>query len=401
MKKILSGNKSRSAVLLAFFTNGALVATWVSRIPAIQSKFGLSEGALGLVILGLSAGMLTALFLAGGLIARFGSPRVTLFCALVSCLTLPFLGIASTPIVLFGVLFVFGGGISAMDVAMNEQAVLVERNAKRPLMSSFHAGYSVGGVAGALMGAGMAAMTGLSTLPHFLTAAAIFSGAIVFSFPHLLPTERAVGKKEQVFRLPEHTLWIMGVIAFCAAIGEGAMADWSAVYLTQVLNTNAALAALGFAAFSLTMTIGRIFGDFLSRKWTPVLIVRAGGLIAALGIIAAVLTDNPIIAIAGFAAVGMGLANIIPLLFGAAGNFPGISTGAGIAGVATIGYAGFLVGPPLIGLVAEEISLRTALFFVALIIGTLVFSAKAISSQDKTGKRKRQGRTDKGGGRRI
>jgi len=268
-------------------------------------------------------------------------------------------------------------------VAMNEQAVLVERKAGRPLMSSFHAGYSVGGVAGALMGAGMAAMTGLSTLPHFVIAAVIFSGTIVFSFPHLVPTERGTGKKEPVFRLPERALWILGAIAFCSAIGEGTMADWGAVYLTQVLKANAAFAALGFAAFSLTMTIGRIFGDFLSRKWPPALIVRTGGFIAALGILAAVLTKSPIIAIAGFAAVGVGLANIIPLLFGAAGNFPGISTGAGIAGVATIGYAGFLVGPPFIGLVAEETSLRVALCLVALLVGTLIFTAKAISSQGK------------------
>jgi len=384
MRKILSGNKSRLAGLLAFFTNGALMATWVSRIPAIQSKLGLSEGALGMVLIGLSAGMLTALFLAGGLTARFGSTVVTLICALVSCLVLPFLAIVSQPIVLFAVLFVFGGGISAMDVAMNEQAVLVERNAGRPLMSSFHAGYSIGGVAGALMGAGMTAVAGLSTLHHFVIAAAIFSGVIVFSFPHLLPVERETGEKGVVFRFPERSLWILGAIAFCSAIGEGTMADWSAVYLTQVLNTEAALAALGFAAFSLTMTIGRIFGDFLSRKWTPALIVRAGGFIAALGVLMAVLTDNPLIAVAGFAAVGVGLANIIPLLFGAAGNFPGISTGAGIAGVATIGYAGFLVGPPFIGFVAEEMPLRVALFLVALIIGTLVFSAKAISSQGKT-----------------
>ncbi len=372
------------AVLLAFFTNGALMATWVSRIPAIQSKFGLGDGALGLVLLGLSAGMLTALFLAGGLIARFGSPRITLVGAMISCLALPFLVIASQPTMLFAVLFVFGGGLSAMDVAMNEQAVLVERDAERPLMSSFHAGYSIGGFAGSLAGAGMAALTGLSTLSHFVIAAAIFCGAIILSFPHLLPTERGTRKKEAVFRLPERSLWILGAIAFCSAIGEGTMADWSAVYLTQVLNTDAALAALGFAAFSLTMTIGRIFGYFLSREWKPALIVRAGGFIAALGIIAAVLTKNPIIAIAGFAAVGVGLANIIPLLFGAAGNFPGISTGAGIAGVATIGYAGFLVGPPLIGFVAEETSLRVALFLAALLIGTLIFSAKAISSPGKT-----------------
>jgi len=383
MKSILSVNKSRLAVLLAFFTNGALMATWVSRIPAIQSRLGLSEGALGLVLLGLSAGMLTALFLAGGLIARFGSPRITLVCAMVSCLALPFLIIVSKPIMLFAVLFIFGGGIGAMDVAMNEQAVLVERNEERPLMSSFHAGYSIGGFAGALIGAGMAAVPGLPTLLHFVITAIIFCGVVIFSFPHLIPVECETGEKEAVFRLPERSLWILGAIAFCSAIGEGTMADWSAVYLTQVLNADAAFAALGFAAFSLTMTIGRIFGDFLSREWKPAFIVRTGGFIAALGILAAALTKNPIIAIAGFAAVGVGLANIIPLLFGAAGNFPGISTGAGIAGVATIGYAGFLVGPPFIGLIAEETSLRVALCLVALLIGTLIFTAKAISSQGK------------------
>jgi len=384
MKRILSGNKPRLAVLLAFFTNGALMATWVSRVPAIQSKLGLSEGALGLLLFGLSAGMLSALFLAGGLIARYRSPRVILVCALVSCATLPFLAISSQPIVLFAVLFVFGGWVGIMDVAMNEQAVLVERKAKRPLMSSFHAGYSIGGFAGALIGAGMAAVPGLSMLVHFVVAAVMFSGVIIFSFPHLIPTERRTGKKEAVFSLPERALWILGAIAFCSAIGEGTMANWGAVYLTQALNTNAAFAALGFAAFSLTMTIGRMFGDFLSRKWGAELIVKAGGFIAAAGILAAAFTDSPIIAIAGFAAVGVGLANIIPLLFGAAGNLPGISPGTGIAGVATIGYAGFLVGPPLIGLIAEKTSLRAAFILVALIIGTLAFSAKAISSQGKT-----------------
>ena len=384
MKKILSGNRSRLAVLLAFFTNGALMATWVSRIPAMQSKLGLSDGGLGLVLVGLSAGMMTALVLTGGLIARFGSPRVVLGCAVVSCFTLPFLVISSQPAALFAVLFVFGGGISAMDVAMNEQAVFVERHAGQPRMSSFHAGYSIGGFTGSLIGAGMAAVPGLPPLIHFVIVAVLFCGVIVLAFPHLIHAKRETGKKEAVFRLPERALWILGAIAFCSAIGEGTMADWSGVYLTKVLNAEAAVAALGFAGFSLTMTIGRLFGDHLSRAWKPAFIVRAGGLIAALGILAAVFTNNPIIAVAGFAAVGLGLANIIPLLFGAAGNIPGIPTGAGIAGVATIGYAGFLVGPPLIGSVSEAASLRTALLLAALLIGTLVFSARAISPQRKT-----------------
>jgi len=384
MKTYFSANRSRLAVLGAFFANGALVATWVSRIPAMQNRLGLSEGVLGFVLLGLSTGMMAALFVAGGLIARFGSPRVMLVCALVSCFMLPFLVLASHPVLLFAVLTVFGAGISAMDVAMNEQAVLVERRAKRPLMSSFHAGYSVGGFAGSLLGAGMAALHGFPPLIHFLIVGALFAAAMCAAFSNFLPGESSSGKKGPVFRLPVRSLWILGAIAFCSAIGEGAMADWGAVYLTQVLKTDAAFAALGFAAFSLTMTLGRLFGDYLSGVWKSELIVRVGGLLAAAGLILAALTNEPLIVLVGFAAAGAGLANIIPLLFGAAGNFPGISPGEGIAGVATIGYMGFLVGPPLIGTIAEKTSLRAALVMVALLIGTLIFTGKAIAVKKET-----------------
>jgi len=285
---------------------------------------------------------------------------------------------------LFAVLLVFGGGISAMDVAMNEQAVLVERRAKRPLMSSFHAGYSVGAFAGSLLGAGMAALQGFPPLIHFLIVGALFAGAMFIAFPHLIPGKDPAVKTGPVFRMPERSLWILGAIAFCSAIGEGAVADWGAVHLTQVLNTDAAFAALGFAAFSLTMTLGRFFGDYLSGVWTSEFIVRAGGVLATAGLVLAAFTTVPWVALIGFAATGAGLANIIPLLFGAAGNFPGISTGAGIAGVATIGYLGFLVGPPLIGMVAEKTSLRVALVLVALLIGTLIFTGKAIALKKET-----------------
>lgn len=369
---------SRLAVLITFFVNGALMATWVSRIPAIQIKLGLSEGGLGLVLLGLSAGVLVALSLAGGLIARFGSPRVTIAGAAVMCLTLPLMPLSPNPIMLWVVLFIFGGAMSVMDVAMNEQAVLVERNAKRPLMSSFHAAYSVGGLTGALIGVGMASITTMTPIMHFTLVAALFGGVMILVYPHLLPVKREDQGSSAVFRLPERALWLLGVIAFCSAIGEGAMADWSAVYLTQVFNSTASFAALGFAAFSLTMTAGRLFGDSLTTMWKPALIVRVGGLTATIGFVTAVITTEPIIVLVGFAAVGLGLANIIPISFSTAGNYPGISAGAGIAGVATIGYAGFLAGPPIIGLIAEATSLRIAFLVVALLVSTLIFTANAV-----------------------
>ncbi len=379
MKSFLSKNTSRLAVLAAFFTNGAVMATWVSRIPAIQNKLGLSEGALGLVLLGLSAGALTALSLAGGLIARFGSPRVTLLGALGMCIILPLVALSNHVVLLGVLLFAFGAAMSTMDVAMNEQAVLVERKAGRPLMSSFHAAFSVGGLAGALLGAGMAAMSVLTPLIHFGIVSLVFTGLMLWAFPRLIQVEQSEVQEKAVFRLPERALWTLGMVAFSGAIAEGSMSDWSAVYLTRVLHSDASFAALGYAAFSLTMTLGRALGDALTSAIKPASVVRAGGLAAALGFLAAVLTNNPLVVLAGFALVGVGLANIIPLTFSAAGNKEGVAPGAGIAGVASIGYAGFLAGPPLIGLIAEASSLRVSLFLVMLLTGSLILTGGAIS----------------------
>ena len=385
MKQFLSKNPTRLAVLTAFFVNGAIFATWVSRIPAIQAKLHLSEGALGIILLGISAGVLVALSLAGGLIARFGSPRVIITGTAIMCVLLPILALIPHPVLLWVTLFVFGGGMSAMDVAMNEQAVWVEREAKRPLMSSFHAAYSIGGLAGALIGAGMASIPAISPFIHFLLGALAFGAAMLVAYPHLVPANVVPEENASVFRLPERALWLLGFIAFCSAIGEGAMADWSAVYLTQVLETTAAYAALGYAAFSLTMTAGRLLGDAITTAWKPETIVRAGGVLATAGLLAAVLTRTPVVVLIGFAAIGIGLANIIPLAFSAAGKFPGIPAGTAIAGVATIGYAGFLAGPPVIGLVAEQTNLRIALTFVLILIATLIFTARAIDGKGAEG----------------
>jgi MFS family permease len=370
----------RLAVLAAFFVNGALIATWVSRIPAIQIKLNLSEGMLGLVLLGMGVGVLAALTLAGGLIGRFGSRSVTIAAAFAMCITLPFIALMPGPAALWVALFLFGAVTSTMDVAMNDQAVLVEQRAGTPLMSSFHAAFSIGALAGALLGAGIAWLS-IGPLLHFILAAVLFSLVILLFSSHLLRVKAEPNKSESFFRLPPKVVWPLGAIAFCAAIGEGAMADWSAVYLNQSLNTTAALAALGFAAFSLTMTIGRLLGDRLAATFGPVTLVRIGGLLSAVGLFAAIFTTQPLVVLAGFAAVGAGLANVIPLAFSAAGKFQQLPAGVGIAGVAAIGYAGFLAGPPLIGLVAEITSLRTGLLIVAVLSATLIFSAQAINKK--------------------
>ena len=372
---------ARFAVLTAFFINGAVIATWVSRIPAVQQKLSLSEAELGVVLLGTAVGVLVALSMAGGLVARLGSTRVLLTAGIAMCALLVPLALVNSPVVLWLNLFASGAAISTMDVSMNDQAAAVERLAKRPLMSSFHATYSIGGLVGALFGAGMAALPGMTLELHFLVVAVLLALVLLFSTRYLLPAQPS-GDESPVFRLPERALWLLGAAAFCSSIGEGAMADWSGVYLSRVLATTAATAALGYAAFSLTMTVGRLLGDAILSRWPADGVVRVGGGLAALGLLMIVGTKATAAALVGFGLVGLGLANIVPVTFSAAGNYPGIIPSAGIASVATIGYAGFLAGPPVIGVVAEETSLRISFILVALAVGSLVYTARGVRKTD-------------------
>ena len=377
MKNNTGWQRPRFTVLMMFFVNGALLASWVSRIPQIQDKLGLSEGQLGLTLLGLSVGVLIALSLTGGLIARYGTRRVTQITAIILCLLLPPLAWMPNAWLLAANLFFFGMAMSSMDVAMNAQAVDVEHLAQRPLMSSFHASWSIGGFAGALLGAFMASQ-GIDPNTHFVVATALFLVLLLLTMRNLLPHQPTLeaGEQAPVFQLPARVLWGLGVVAFAAAISEGAMADWSALYLTDVVLADEGVAALGFAVYSIMMTLGRLAGDRLAARFSPAGVVRVSGVIASAGLLLAILVPQIPSTLIGFAAVGLGLATSIPLAFSAAGRMPGIAPGTGIAGVATIGYAGFLAGPPVIGLIAEVTSLQLALVLIVLIAATLIYTSK-------------------------
>ncbi|MDK2980522.1 MAG: hypothetical protein PWQ55_869 [Chloroflexota bacterium] len=388
MRKYFSGGKAQLAVLAAFFANGAMMATWVARIPFVQSNLGLSKGTLGVVLLGLSCGVLTSLSLSGGLIARYGSPRVTLVGALGMGLALPALLVAPNAWLLFVTLFVFSAFMSAMDVAMNEQAVLVEHQNGRVMMSSFHAFYSIGALTGSLISAAVAEVAGFPPVLHAALAGLVFGGGMLVCYPHFIPAEMGTERQPVAFRLPDRAVWLLGAMAFCAAVAEGAMADWSGLYLTDIFRTDAGFAALGYAAFSLTMTVGRLLGDAISNWRTPASIVRLSGLLSALGLLVLVFSPNALLAIFGFALVGLGLSNVIPLLYRAGGNLPGIAAGAGIAGVATIGYSASLIGPPVIGFVAELGTLRASFLLVALLVATLFISGRRIAIQPNAASQK-------------
>ena len=384
MNDFASANKSRLAILAAFFANGALTASWVSRIPLVQARMGLNDGALGLVLLGLTIGVVMALTLTGELIARFGSQRTTLYGLVLMCVILPFIALAPNSIVLVVFLFLFGCGMSCMDVSMNEQAVLLERKSGRTLMSSFHASYSIGGFAGSLIGSGMASYPNLPLLHHFLSVAVLFGGLVFLFHGYLLISDQKTQVKKNIFQLPERSLLGLGLIAFISALGEHTLTDWSGIYLNQIIQTSTAFAALGYSAFSLAMTIGRLSGDYLSSKYSSALLVRLGGFTAGLGFLISIMTGNRFVVLACFALVGFGLANIIPMVFRLVGNHSEVNAGAGIASVATIGYLGFLVGPPLVGFISEAFSLRMAMLVIGILIASLLVVARVVSLPENT-----------------
>ncbi len=373
---------ARWAVKALFFINGALFATWASRIPAVQSERGLNNGALGLALLAIAAGAVTAMPLAGLLIARMGSARLCKISALLYCATLPLILVVPGIVPFVLTLFCFGASHGALDVAMNAQAVTVEKSYGEPIMSSFHALWSSGGLVGAATG-GLLAAQGLTPLAHIgLVAASLGVGALLV-LPHLLETaEPRSGCSAQElpkpkFSLPARGILALGAVALCVMMGEGAMADWSAVYLRNSVGTKESLAALGYGTFSIAMAGGRFLGDYLTARFGPVSLVRAGGSLAAGGLLLALAVGRPVAALIGFALVGAGFATVVPLVFSAAGNRNDVDPGVGLASVSTVGYLGFLIGPPAIGLVAQVLGLRSAL---GIIVATSLIAAALASA---------------------
>jgi predicted MFS family arabinose efflux permease len=365
MTSKLSVRRARWAVLAVFFANGAVVASWVPHIPFVKARLELSPSLLGLALLAIAAGALVAMPLAGYLVARVGSRRMTTLATILFCCALPLPLLAPSLPLLALALFLFGAGNGSMDVSMNAQAVAVEKRFRRAIMSSFHAMFSLGGLVGAGVTGTIVAL-GVSPLAHVLVAAVVLGLLALLALRFFLPRGVDTTSQAPAFALPRRALLGLGLVAFFVLVGEGAMGDWSAVYLANVLGTSPGFAAAGYAAFSLTMALGRFTGDFLVRRFGPLALMRASGLIAGLGLGIGLLLAHPLAAILGFAAVGAGLANTIPILFSAAGRSREMAPGPAIAAVATTGYLGFLVGPVMIGGLADLAGLPLALGLVVL-----------------------------------
>lgn len=384
-----SPRAARWAVMAIFFLNGTALGNWFPRIPAVQRELGLSDGALGVALLGTAIGALLAMPATGWLIARWGSRRVVTVAALVLFAALPLPALAPSLPLLVPALMLLGAGNGVLDVSMNAQAVAIERRYRRPIMTTFHGLFSAGGLAGAVI-AGVTAGRGIDPAPHLGTVAVLLAVAALVVRRWLLPSRVDAGAGGAAFARPSRALAGLGVVAFCVLLGEGAVADWGAVYLRNDLGTSAGFAAAGYAAFSLAMTVGRFAGDGLTARLGPVAIVRYGGGLVAVGLAASLLSGRPIASLLGFACVGAGLASAFPVVLSAAGRQSPHSPGAALAAVSTAGYTGFLAGPPLIGFVAEWLGLRAGLGVVVLLAVAMILLAGTVGR--RSGADEREGR---------
>ncbi|MCC6313686.1 MAG: MFS transporter [Thermomicrobiales bacterium] len=362
----ISWRPQRLAVISFFLLAGLAFGSWVARIPDIKHRLRLDDAQLGFALLGSAVGAILAMSAAGWMIGRFGSRHVVVVAAAGVCLMLPVLPFAPSGPMLFVLLLLFGACYGTLDVAMNAQAVMVEERYARPIMSSFHGVFSVGGLLGAAL-AGLAAGVGLPPGPHLLAIAVALLALGAIAATRLIPAAAEPAGDGPSFAAPTGMLFGLGLIAFCVLVAEGAVADWSAVYLRDSLGLSAAAATTGFTAFSLTMAAGRFAGDGLIERLGPVRVVRYGGALVTLGLGAALLAPSATLTVVGFAFVGAGLAAAFPIVLSAAGRVPGVPAGTALAAVATAGYAGFLVGPPVIGFIAHAAGLRVGLGVVAVL----------------------------------
>ena len=373
--------RARWAIAFVFLINGAVIGSWAPHIPLVKERLGLSPAVLGLALLGMALGALIAMPLTGAMVARFGSAAVTRTALLLSfpAFLLPVLA-PSLPLLVLA-LILFGAANGVTDVAMNAHGVAVEVRYGRPVMSSYHGMFSLGG----LIGAGLGSLA-LGLLPaggHAVAVLVACGGTALAVLPGLLPGSADLGSGDPAFAMPRRTTIVLGLLCLLALMGEGAILDWSGIYLREDLAQPAAMAGRGYAAFSATMATGRVTGDALRARLGSVTLVRASAALAAGGLALAVALPYSGTALLGFALAGLGIANFVPVLFGAAGRLPGEPPATAIAAVATLGYTGFLAGPPFVGLVAEATSLATALGLVALACAVPGLAARATRHADR------------------
>jgi predicted MFS family arabinose efflux permease len=368
---------ARAAISGVFLVHGAVVGSFATRIPFIRDRLDLSPGALGLALLLPSVGALLAMPVAGALVHRFSGRAATRVLMAVWCVTLAVPALAPDLGVLCIMLTLYGATGGMADVAMNTQAVQIEEQYGRSIMSSLHGMWSLGGFAGSAVGV-LAAQAAIDARVHLAVMALVLlvcSQVCAARLPLAPPHPGA--EDEPRFARPNRAVLLIGLVGFCAVFGEGASADWAAVYLRDVVGSAAATAAAAYSAFAATMAAGRLAGDALVRRLGVLAAVRASGVLGALGALLVVVARAPVPAIAGFALIGAGVAVVVPLAF-AAGGRATPRAGHGIAGVATIAYGAGLAAPGIIGGIADVSSLSASFVVVGALLALVVPGAPVL-----------------------
>jgi predicted MFS family arabinose efflux permease len=360
--KLDAGRPERNATRLAFFITGFAMSSWAPLVPFAKARAAVDNGSLGILLLCLGVGSILTMPLAGALVSRFGCRRVVVVTTALLCLALPLLATLSNALLLGAALFAFGVGLGSIDVAMNIQAIIVERASGRAMMSGFHAFFSIGGLAGA---ACVTALLGCGATPLGATLCAV--AVILMALAAATPGLRPYGGQRDgpVFAVPRGIVLFVGALCFIAFLAEGALLDWSAVFLTSVRGVAAEHAGLGYVLFSVTMTLGRLTGDRIVRRFGGDNVIILGGICSAFGFALATLAPSWPVALAGFAVIGIGCANIVPVLYTDIGRQTAVPEHVAVPAVTTLGYAGILIGPAAIGLVAREINLSAAFLILA------------------------------------
>lgn len=374
--RYISSIQHRVAVSSFFLLNGFCFASWAARISWFQEHFRLSNGELGSLLLCLPVGSLLILPLAGWMSARFGSRLSSVMGAVMYCICLVWIGFAPQVIWLGIALVMMGASGNLLNIAENTQGILVEGLYGKPILSSFHGMFSIGGMLGAAF-SGLMALWYVPPSLHFLGVGSVFLLIPLLQASWLFKSDYGAATDQPLFVMPDKGILKLGVIAFCVMMGEGAMADWSSVYIRQNIPLHLSLATAGYTSFSLAMALGRFTGDWVNSRLGSVRLLYLSGILAAAGILISVIFPDIWVVIAGFALVGAGFSTVVPLAYSSAGRSVTMPPSMALAAVTTVGFLGFLAGPPLIGFTAQLISLRAALLILVVLAAMISLFSKS------------------------
>ncbi|GAC1416527.1 MAG: MFS transporter [Flavisolibacter sp.] len=355
----------RIAIGVLFFLLGLCFSSWASRIPTIRQNLVLSDTQLGLVLFALPLGSFLSLTMSGWLINKIGSKKIVLSTLFFYGILLVTIGASKDVFQLICILFAFGWVGNTVNIAVNTQALGVQQLYGRSIMASFHGLWSLAGFTGAAIGSLMIAR-GISPLTHFSMVAIFILAAILISAPYTLAQDSGQRERQPFFVPPTKALLSLGVIAFCTMICEGAMFDWSGIYFQKVVSVKPSLIGAGYSGFMSTMAAGRFIADRFSHRFGVKFTLQCSGVLIAMGLLTAVVFPFFLSALCGFLLVGFGVCSVVPLVYTLAGKSTVMSSGAALATVSTIGFLGFLLGPPLIGLIAGAFTLRASFLLIAL-----------------------------------